>query len=55
MRNLRRTESIRGEEGVVLRRYLTIGSTLRRNPRLGHSFGLAAFGVALALRFALHG
>lgn len=36
-----------------MRKYLTTGSALRRNPWLGHSFGLVAFGVALLLRFGL--
>jgi two-component sensor histidine kinase len=38
-----------------LRRYLTSSSALRRNPQLGHFFGLVAFGIALALRFSLQG
>jgi two-component sensor histidine kinase len=38
-----------------LRRYLSTGSVLRRNPWLGHGFGLAAFGLALGLRFSLQG
>jgi K+-sensing histidine kinase KdpD len=36
-----------------LKRYLSGRSTLQRNPWLGHAFGLAAFGLALTLRFAL--
>lgn len=36
-----------------MRKYLTTGSALRRSPLLGHSFGLAAFGIALLLRFLL--
>lgn len=38
-----------------MRKYLTTGSALRRSPWLGHGFGLAAFGIALFLRFSLQG
>jgi two-component sensor histidine kinase len=38
-----------------LRRYLSTGSVLRRSAWLGHGFGLAAFRLALALRFSLQG
>jgi two-component sensor histidine kinase len=46
---------VRVQEGQELRRYLSTGSVLRRNPWLGHGFALIAFGVALVLRFALQG
>jgi two-component sensor histidine kinase len=36
-----------------LRKYLTTGSALRRNPWLAQGFGLGAFGIALFLRFSL--
>lgn len=36
-----------------MKKYLSDGSALRRSSWLGYAFGLAAFGLALALRFAL--